>query len=201
MMQKYNFFGEEPIEFDDEKSVKDLIQYAFDQFDYYEPAGMEIVTLFQPHSPLSHMGWFTTDTNRKCSDEILNRDYLCFAYYMPNVFYFAEGGWGHHMKELGNHPDIPDPIQLRLHLEDHFHRVIINGNYCFHDVIHYLKKTQYISEECNKVRVLFPRTEKSYIIHFGNKIMNLKLSEFENAVTKRNDDTSSDYGLISCDFY
>ena len=42
MIQKYSFFNEDIIEFDDTRSVKELIQYAFEQFDYYEPAGMEI---------------------------------------------------------------------------------------------------------------------------------------------------------------
>lgn len=126
MIQKYSFFNEDIIEFDDTRSVKELIQYAFEQFDYYEPAGMEIVTLFQCHHPQSDTGWFTIDTNRKCSDEIIDRNNLCFAYYMPNVFYFAEGGWGHHMIELGNHPNIPRPVALKIRFEDFDNTVIIN---------------------------------------------------------------------------
>ena len=44
MIQKYKFEGENDfIEFDDSKSVKELINYAFDKFDYFEPAGIEIV--------------------------------------------------------------------------------------------------------------------------------------------------------------
>lgn len=41
MLQKYTFF-------DDERSVAELIGFAFDEFDYYEP-GLEIITLFQCH--------------------------------------------------------------------------------------------------------------------------------------------------------
>ena len=44
MIQKYKFEGENDfIEFDDSKSVKELINYAFDKFDYFEPAGIEIL--------------------------------------------------------------------------------------------------------------------------------------------------------------
>ena len=69
MIQKYKFEGENDfIEFDDSKSVKELINYAFDKFDYFEPAGIELVTLFQCHHPNSSTGWFTTDTSKKCSE-------------------------------------------------------------------------------------------------------------------------------------
>lgn len=130
MTRIYQFVGEEPLSFDDSKSVKELIQYAFDEFGYYEPAGMELVTLFQPQAR-TYTGWFTTDTTRSCADEIENRENLCFAYSMPNVFYFAEGGWGHHMLKLGNHPPIDAPVLLKLRFEDFDHSVVINGTYTF----------------------------------------------------------------------
>ena len=48
MIQKYKFCNNEDfVYFDDEKTVKELLCYAFDSFGYYEPFGMEIVTLFQ----------------------------------------------------------------------------------------------------------------------------------------------------------
>ena len=47
MKQKFFFFDGGEIEFDDRRSVKELIEYAFESFGYYEPMGMEIVTLFQ----------------------------------------------------------------------------------------------------------------------------------------------------------
>lgn len=46
MYRLFKFEGEQPLFFDDTKSVKVLIQYAFNEFDYYEPTGMEIMTLF-----------------------------------------------------------------------------------------------------------------------------------------------------------
>lgn len=44
MLRTYEFCAEKPIQFDDERTVGELIQYAFDEFDYYEPFGMDIVT-------------------------------------------------------------------------------------------------------------------------------------------------------------
>lgn len=76
IMFKFNL--QEPLFFDDTKSIKELIHYAFNEFDYYEPAGMEIVTLFQPQSRTS-TGWFTTDTSRLCVDEIEDAEILCFC--------------------------------------------------------------------------------------------------------------------------
>ena len=188
MIQTYRFFDGDAVEFDDAESVRELIRHAFDQFGYFEPAGMETVTLFQCHHPKTNSGWFTVDTGRKCSDEIINRDELCFAYYMPDVFYFAEGGWGHHMAELGNHPDIPDPVSLKLRFEDFENTVVINGKYCFRDIIGFLKKTQYIPEECNKVIVHMIGTPYSYTLSFDDEIMDLRLTDFENAIEKYNNE-------------
>ena len=56
MERTFTFSGEGPLSFDNTKSVKELIQYAFDVFGYEEPAGMEIVTLFQPGAR-TYTGW------------------------------------------------------------------------------------------------------------------------------------------------
>ena len=185
MIQKYKFEGENDfIEFDDSKSVKELINYAFDKFDYFEPAGIEIVTLFQCHHPNSSTGWFTTDTSKKCSEEIINREGLCFAYYMPNVFYFAEGGWGHHMNGLGNHPDIPNAVKLIIRFDDFRNTIVINGAYSFNDIINYLKKTQYIEETCNILKVYLVGIRSFYEIGFSDPIMNMNLTEFEKTIQK-----------------
>ena len=79
MYRMFKFNLQEPLFFDDTKSIKELIHYAFNEF--------------EPQSRTS-TGWFTTDTSRLCVDEIEDAKILCFAYHMPNVFYFAEGGWG-----------------------------------------------------------------------------------------------------------
>ena len=178
MLQKYMFWDGGSLEFDDSRSVKELIQYAFDTFDYYEPMGLDIVTLFQAHHPNTSTGWFTTDTTLRCADEILDRDWLCFAYHLPNVFYFAEGGWGHHMSGLGNRPPIPNEVRLSLRVEEKENAIVLNGNYTFMDVVRALKKNGYICADCNAVRVLPVGVAQSYSIPFSDPIMNLSLTEF-----------------------
>lgn len=41
MNKEYCFFDGGRVEFDDRKSVRELIQYAFNKLDYYEPLGMD----------------------------------------------------------------------------------------------------------------------------------------------------------------
>lgn len=190
MMIKYTFFDGGTINFDDEKRVKDLIRYAFDEFEYFEPIGMEYVTIFQCHHSKTNTGWFTTDINNTCREEIENPDELCFAYHMPEVFYFAEGGWGHHMRELGNHPEIPNAVEIILRFTDFYNTVVINGKYCLNDIVHFLKKSEYISAASKMIRIiavygnLSSYLNNSYIIPLSDPIMNVKLSDFDEEILK-----------------
>ena len=187
MIQKYMFCDGGTLEFDDSKSVKELIEYAFDTFGYYEPMGMDIVTLFQAHHPNTNTGWFTTDTTLRCADEIKNRDWLCFAYHLPNVFYFAEGGWGHHMKELGNRPSIDNEVSLTIRFDDFKNTVIVNGKYTFNDIINLLKRTEYISDDCRCVEVIpVGCARKAYALSFEDPIMKVHLSKFEKILEQYN---------------
>jgi len=183
MIVKYHFFDGGDIEFDSTKSVKELIRYAFERWGYYEPLGMEIVTIFQAHHSKSSVGWFTTDTSRSCSEEIENCKELCFAYHLPYTFYFAEGGWGHHMAMLGNHPVINNPVSLHLRFNDFDNTVVINGGYSFGDIIRYLQKGDYLPENVNSllVRAINPYM-KPYLISLDDPIMKVALMEFEKAL-------------------
>lgn len=178
MKQEYTFCDGGTLEFDDSKSIRELIEYAFETFGYYEPMGMDILTLFQAHHPDTNTGWFTTDVTLRCADEIHDRDWLCFAYHLPNVFFFAEGGWGHHMKELGNRPRIPNEVSLILRFEDFSNTIVINGNYTFMDIVRVLKRTGYIKADCDAVKVLPVSIAQSYSIPFSDSIMNMCLTEF-----------------------
>lgn len=186
MLRKYRF-SDGTVEFDDSKNVRALLAYAFDAFGYYEPIGMQYVTLFQCHHSRSDEGWFTTDVDRSCAEEIENRDELCYAYHMPGVFYFAEGGWGHHMVRLGNHPELPDPVSLSLKFEDFENEVVISGRYCLRDVVRFLQRSGYVDSDLAAVRVLeiptrdsvFPRR---YAIPLTDPIMGVKLVGLEGAL-------------------
>lgn len=179
MKRMFKFMGEEQLFFDDAKSVKELIRYAFNEFDYYEPAGMEVVTIFQPQSR-TYTGWFTTDTSRLCVDEIEDAENLRFAYHMPNVFYFAEGGWGHHMPDLENHPQIDNPVVLHLRFDDFNHSVVINGKYTFETIISFLKQMNYLSRDTRSLRICAINPyQEPYLISFDSELMRLQLTEFE----------------------
>lgn len=197
MIREYSFSGEGTLKFDDSKTVRELIEYAFEEFEYYEPAGMETVTLFQCSHSQTNVGWFTQDTSRRCADEIENCKHLCFAYQMPGVFYFAEGGWGHHMIELGNHPVIPDPAAITIRFDDFRNTVVINGNYCFNDIVRYLKKTGYISEDCSRLRVFLVGTGEAYFIPFSDSIMEIPLSDFEEKISEYTHQRGLDHSPIS----
>lgn len=98
---------------------------------------------------------------------------------MPDAFYFAEGGWGHHMRELGNHPIIPNPVDINLKFNDFKSTVVVNGNYCFMDIIMLLKKVDYIPKTCNNLTVIpIGAVNKKYIIPVNDEIMNKPLTKF-----------------------
>lgn len=178
MLQKYTFFDGGTIEFDDSKTVRELIAYAFEELDYYEPLGMDIVTVFQAHHSKTNTGWFTTNVELSCAEEIENREELFFAYYLPGVFYFAEGGWGHHMCELGNHPEIPEAVSVRIRCEYFDNTIVINGRYCFNDIVKTLKKSDYIYPETDSMMVRHVGCiGKDYPILFSDPIMTNRLSE------------------------
>lgn len=189
MIRQYTFSGYPSLTFDDSKTVRELIDSAFEKFGFYEPAGMEIVTVFQSSHPETTTGWFTQDTERTCAEEIENHDSLCFAYHLPEVFYFAEGGWGHHMINLGNHPSIPDPIPIKLKFDDFKNTVVINGTYCFDDVVRYLRETDYVPNDCSKLLVHLPSTtigRVSYSISFSDSFMQVKLNDIEEKLEELN---------------
>ena len=198
MIRRYTFFaeGQKTMEFDDSKSIRELIKYAFSVFGYYEPAGMELVTLFQCHHSHSNEGWFTTDTTHICSEEIENCDELCFAYQMPGVFYFAEGGWGHHMTELGNHPTIPNPVALKIRFEDFDNTVVINGKYRFSDIIRFLTDTGYVAD-CHGVLVNpVGISDAPYFIPLDDNLLHLDLKAFSERIKILNGRYYPNHGFI-----
>ena len=180
MLKEYRFFDGLTVQFDDQKTVRELLKYAFEQGEYYEPFGMNVVTLFQAHSSKSTEGWFTTDVDKTCAEEIEDPEWLGFAYHLPGVFYYAEGGWGHHMATLGNHPVINDPVSLNLRFDEFDNTVVIAGKYSFKDIVAKLIDVGYITDDATHlvIRSVNPYREP-YTISFSDQIMNLPLTEFE----------------------
>ena len=137
MIKEYYFSGDGAILFDDQKSVKALIRAAFETFEYYEPMGFDTVTVFQAHHPATDNGWFTNDTSKSCAEEIKCSDCLCFAYHIPGVLYYAEGGWG---RDIGNAPALDRKTYLHLRFEDFDHNVAFNGSLAVGEVLGLFKK-------------------------------------------------------------
>lgn len=183
MVKKYYFWGDGEILFDSTKTVRELISCAFEKFGYYEPMGKDIVTVFQAHHSADTTGWFTTDTSRTCEEEIENCEELFFAYHLPEVFYFAEGGWGHHMKSLGNHPAIHNPVALHIRAEEFDHTVVINGTYTFEAVVKYMQRGGYAPDDATRVviRAINPYREP-YSISLTDPIIKAPLTQFEAAL-------------------
>ena len=55
----------EDVVFDDEKTVRELIEYVFEESDCYEPMGMDVVTVYDASTYR-----VVTDTSKKCKDEL-----------------------------------------------------------------------------------------------------------------------------------
>lgn len=177
MIKTYQFFGKNPLEFEDSKTVKELIQSAFEQFDYYEPFGMDTVTIFQ--TGCAH---FTLDTSRKCYEEIKDPNGLCFAYHIPGFLYYAEGGWGHHMPELPNHPIFNHPVSMKLKFEDFDHTVVFEGTHSFREVLNLLKQVGYVADSISQIKIqVFAYPKPNYTRHIDcrNSILDVPMSEFQ----------------------
>lgn len=181
--QKYLFLNEKPIEFDSSRTIKELMEYAFEQFDYYEPFGIEAVTVYQ-YDPRHQ---FIVDTSQKCEDVLADGSRLCFAYYIPEVLYYAEGGWGHHMHELVNHPVLEMPVSLKLKFEEFDHTVVFSGAHSFREILNLLYKVGYIENEKPTVTVqvlAHPQPNYSEKIYFDNPILDRTIADFEKILEK-----------------
>lgn len=177
MIKEYYFSGDGTILFDDRKSVKELISAAFEKFDYFEPLGMKYVTVFQAYHPDAFNGRFTLDTSKSCAEEIKCPDCLCFAYHIPNVLYYAEGGWG---RNLGNAPALNKKTYLHLRFEDFDHNVAFNGGLTVGEVIGLFKKAEYIPADADRllVRPINPYSTP-YTVMLSDELMNTTVEAFE----------------------
>lgn len=159
MVMSYRVFVEGngwiEVEFDDQKTVNQLARYVLEMVECFEPFGEEILTLFEAHSPKSSSGWFIIDSNQTCAESITNPKELCLAYHLPGKFYFVEGGWGHHMPTLGNHPALDTPVSFKLSLDDFRNMVVVSGKYTFREMINMLLKVGYISTSAHEIIICY----------------------------------------------
>ena len=91
------------------------------------------------------------------------------------------------MTELENHPTIDNAVALKIRFDDFRNTVVINGMYTFNDIVNVLKRTAYLSNDCNYVEVIpVGCGTKSYLIPFSDPIMKARLMDFETILDKYN---------------
>ena len=146
MERLYRFFDMEHVTFDDEKTVAELIAAVYAKSDCYEPMGMDAVTVYD-----AGQYRVVTDTSRKCKEELdpSHNNGFCLAYFKKGKFFFAEGGWGHHMTELCPPGWVDDPVCITLAFGDFESAVVINQALTLGEITAFLRNTAYIrSDEC-----------------------------------------------------
>ena len=147
MLNKYLFHidGDDVVmETDDSISVKELIEILMERTDCYEPLGIDCVRIFEGYSEKSLSGWYIDDISQTCDKAIDNPNDLYLAYHMPDIFFYAEGGWGHHMAKLGNSPVIPNAVSLHIRFEEFDNTVVVNGAYSLREMISFIEKSGYL---------------------------------------------------------
>ena len=165
MNQVYSIYDMPQIIFDDELTIEELISFAYKKVHCYEPAGLDIVTLFDIVDKR------VLDKKKKCKDEINKNSKLYLTYIMKDKFFFIEGGWGQALMEEIGYYYIEEVTSIRFHLEDLEGVVALNYNLPLEDIYNYLLKLTYIGKEQTvfvikelpAYRIYNSRTEKFYL--------------------------------------
>ena len=153
------------VEVDDSISVKELIEVLMERIDCFEPLGIDCVRLFEGFSEKSFSGWFIDNISETCNEAIDNPNDLYLAYHIPNIFFYAEGGWGHHMASLGNCPVIPNAVSFRIRFEEFDNTVVVNGAYTLREMLSFIEKSGYIDSTIEGIIIhkINPYAQSEYI--------------------------------------
>ena len=112
-MKTFGFFNirqQITIDFDENKSVAELVAAVCKKYPLLMPKDLGTVTVYDP----SHYH-VVTDLSASVKDENLSGG-LCFAYFVKNEFLYVEGSWGHHMIDMDAVKKIKKPFMFRLSL-------------------------------------------------------------------------------------
>lgn len=123
------------------------METAFILYDYWEPAGLELVTIYDAENFN-----IVLDRNMTCKEACLG-NLLCIAYFKPNVFFYVEGGWGHQMIQMNAAKHIEDPVSFKLIFEDFNGSPVINGNITLRQLFAFLTDAGYIDEDCHMFEI------------------------------------------------
>lgn len=165
------------METDDSISVKELIEILMDRIDCYEPLGIDRVRIFEGYSEKSLSGWYIDNILQTCDKAIDNPNDLYLAYHMPDMFFYAEGGWGHHMVNLGNSPVIPNAVSLHIRFEEFDNTVVVNGAYTLREMILFIEKSGYLDSRIEGIIIhkINPHASSKYIL-IGDSSLDLDIT-------------------------
>ena len=146
MKRQYRFFDMEAVAFDDEGTVSELIRHVLMQSDRDVPMGLDSVTVYD-----AGQYCVVTDTSQKCKNvlEPLGNNGFCLAFCKQGKFFFAEGGWGHHMMELCPPQAVEDPVSVTLAFGNFKSSIVINQGVTLGEMFVFLRDMGYITPaEC-----------------------------------------------------
>ncbi len=111
IMKRFTFFNIHKrieIEFDENRSVAELISAVYEKYGIEAKNGIDGVTVYD-------MKNYHVVTNRKSSLKKENLSSgLCFAYFKKDKFLYVEGGWGHHMIKMDAVSKIREPFMFYM---------------------------------------------------------------------------------------
>lgn len=110
-MKHYSFFNIRnriEIDFDENRSVADLISAVYEKYGFEAKNGIDVVTVYDMKN--YHV---VTDRKRTLKKENLSSG-LCFAYFKKGEFLYVEGGWGHHMIQMDATSKVKDPFMFYM---------------------------------------------------------------------------------------
>lgn len=111
MIKTYTFFNirkKIEIDFDENRTVKELISAVYEKYGFEAKHGLDVVTIYD-------MKNYHVVTNRKNTLKKENvSSGLCFAYFKKGEFLYVEGGWGHHMIKMDAVSQIKEPFMFYM---------------------------------------------------------------------------------------
>lgn len=161
MNKEYHFYDEEPIYFDDEKTVRELIEYASAKFGYCNFFTADFATLFLQD------GGFISDTALKCCQAISDNDTIYPACYIPDTMCHIKGVY---MERFLKSVGISSPVILRICLDDISYRICFNGSLTLSDLQRLLIKSGCAKrKEMNATVEVYPYEREVYTYNMSEK--------------------------------
>ncbi len=170
-MKSYEIFNMGIVHTDLRATIKDLVVSAYKKYDRNNIINFDNITVYDIKNYK-----IILDNNMSCARAKLG-DKLCIAYFVPNKFYYVEGGWGCHMIDMNAKKFIPHPITFGFKGSgiEFAGWPVINGNIRINEWIEFLLSIKLIKTPVTRFKV-YPDfiNEKSiyneYDINFcGNK--------------------------------